>query len=70
MKQSLREVLTTAWRIGHRIHLAVALTVSTPRAWRLAIKHVAIRALKLAEALKAFSGRIGLSDRALVLNTR
>ena len=70
MEQSLREVLTAAWRIGHGIHLAVALTVGSPRTWRLAIKHVPIGALKFAETLESFRGGIWLSDRALVLNTR
>ena len=70
MEQSLRKVLTAAWRIGHGIHLAVALAVGTPRAWRLTIKHVPIGSLKLTESLESFSGGIWLSNRALVLNTR
>ena len=54
MEQSLRKVLTAAWRIGHGIHLAVALAVGTPCAWRLAIKHVPIGALKFTESLESF----------------
>ena len=45
---------TAGWSIGHGVHLAVALTVGTPRTWRLAIKHVPIGALKFAETLESF----------------
>jgi len=64
--QPLGEVLAAARRVGHGVHLGVALAVGAARARALGVHQLAVGALHLAEPLEALGAGVGLADRALV----